>query len=170
MKRLVALVIAGAMSLALFGCGKTNNGGKSGNDDGDKPKTTTAGAEIDSVTEDVGVDFRQKGQKAVFKVDGSLDLAEDAWMGFIPGTKGFKKEVDADELDVLYSYNCDDERKSGDQYVFEFDNDSIEALDDGDYIIVLCNTDEDTGKVLLYFPATLDGPDVTPNFDKIVIN
>ena len=41
MKRVVALIIACAMSLALFGCGKKDSGSGKNRDEDDKPKATT---------------------------------------------------------------------------------------------------------------------------------
>ena len=169
MKRLLALVLVGAMSLALFGCGKKDSG--SGNDrggDNDKPKATTEEV-VDEGGEDEDVGFSQKGGKVVFTVDADVELTENAWMGFIPGNKGYKKEADADEYDVLYAYIENAEKKASEDYIFQFENDQINGLDDGDYIVVLCD-DDNEGNVILYFPAEINGEKVTCNFDKLVVN
>ena len=101
----------------------------------------------------------------------AMSMKQDAWLGFCPGTKGFVNEVDADEVDVLYVYQTEEEgRKESDPYLFEFDKSSIEALEDGDYILVLCDTDEDTGKVLVYIPAKISGSTVTLDYEKAVFN
>ena len=162
-----------AMSVALFGCGKkdTNKGGG---------ETTKAAAQA---TEKAGGNsggvasaaskfkFAVQGEKLAFTVDNGFALKQDAWLGFCPGTKGFVNEVDADEVDVLYAYQTEEEgRKETDPYLFEFDVSSIEALEDGDYILVLCDTDEDTGKVLVYIPAKISGTTVTLDYDKAVFN
>ena len=169
MKKVVSLFMVCALSLALFGCGKAT-GNKGGNDTtkaaaqpADDDDSTPAGAD--------DVKFSQKGDKTVFTVDSGIALQQDAWLGFCPGTKGFVKEMDADEVDVLYAYTTEDENNNGGDYIFEFDNDSIDALDDGDYILVLCDSDdENVGKVVLYIPAKLDGSKVTLNYDKLVVN
>ena len=160
-----------AMSIALFGCGK-KDAGKGG-------ETTKAATQA---TEKAGgnaggdsaaaskVKFAPKGEKLAFTVDKGFALMEDAWLGFCPGTKGFVNEVDADEVDVLYAYPTVEDRKESDPYLFEFDKSSIEALEDGDYILVLCDTDQDTGKVLVYIPAKISGSTVTLDYEKAVFN
>ena len=155
------------MSIALFGCGKKDSGSGKVRDDDDKPKATAAAAE--DTADDAGVGFKQTGGKVVFTVDKDIELTQNAWLGFLPGTKGYKNEEDADEYDVLYAYIENPEKKASEDFLFQFDNESVDALDDGDYIIVLCD-DDDGGKVMLYFPAVLNGSNVKCDFDKIVIN
>ncbi len=100
-----------------------------------------------------------------------MDLKQDAWLGFIPGTKGFTKEGEADEVDVLYAYIANGDKKSSEDYIFEFDEDQFGGLEDGDYIMVLCDSDDEAvGKVLLYIPAKIAGNTVELAYDKIVIN
>ena len=171
MKRILALLVICSMSAALFGCSKAGNGsgGDSGNG-GDEPKATTV-ADNGGADEDTGVDFSQKGGKVEFKVDSSIILNEMAWLGFCPGTKGYKKEADADEVDVLYAYIENDERKASEDYIFQFDDYLIEGLEDGNYIVVLCDDDDETiGKVVLYFPAVIEGSKVTCDFSKVTVN
>ena len=166
MKKIIALTMAVALSLTLFGCGKKNGGsnatqaattaaqGKTG--DGDYTK-------YDNVT------FQKKENKLVFTVNGEVKLKQGAWLGFCPGTKGYVNEVDADEVDVLYSYICNENHQDGEDFIFEFDEDSIGALEDGDYVMVLCD-DDDEGKVILYVPAVIKGKTVTVDFEKVVVN
>ena len=46
-----------------------------------------------------------------------------------------------------------------------------EGLEDGDYVMVLCDSDdENVGKVLLYIPAKISGDKVTLEYDKVVFN
>ena len=154
MKKVIALIMVCAMSIALFGCGK-KDAGKGG-------ETTKAATQA---TEKAGGNAGGDSAAA-----SKVKFAQDAWLGFCPGTKGFVNEVDADEVDVLYAYPTVEDRKESDPYLFEFDAASIEALEDGDYILVLCDTDEDTGKVLVYIPAKLSGTSVTLDYDKAVFN
>ena len=86
MKKVIALIIVGAMSLALFGCGK-----KDDNQGGGAASTTASKAvTVDDLAtvEERGVEFARKGDQTVFKVDSSIELMQDAWLGFCPGTKG----------------------------------------------------------------------------------
>ena len=169
MKKAVALLIACAISLTLFGCGKKAEN-KSGNDQAEEETTQAADKDDDESSEsDTNVKFSQKGDKTVFTIEADFGLQQDAWLGFCPGTKGYTKEADADEFDVLYTYY--EENSSGKNYIFQFDTASIDALDDGDYVLVLCDSDdENVGKVVFYIPAKLDGSKVTLDYDKIVIN
>ena len=169
MKKIVALILVCAMSFALFGCGKKDDK----KDGGDSTKATTQAADkgSDDASGSNDVQFSQKGGQTVFTVDAGLDLKQDAWLGFCPGTKGFVKEADADEVDVLYAYIANGDKKSSDDYLIEFGDDQIDGLEDGDYILVLCDSDDEAvGKVLLYIPCKLSGSKVTLDCDKIVIN
>lgn len=170
MKKVIALIVVCAMSFALFGCGKKDD--NKGGGDSTKATTQAAGKESDEAASgDDSVQFSQTGGKTVFTVDAGLDLKQDAWLGFCPGTKGFEKEADADEVDVLYAYIENGDKKSSEDFLFEFGDDQIEALDDGDYILVLCDSDDEAvGKVLLYIPCKLSGSKVTLDYAKIVIN
>ena len=169
MKKVIALIIVCAMSLALFGCGKKEE--KKGGGDSTKATTQAADKGGDEESGDDSVQFSQKGGQTVFTVDAGLDLKQDAWLGFCPGTKGFVKEADADEVDVLYAYTANGDKKSSEDYLFEFGDDQIDGLEDGDYILVLCDSDDEAvGKVLLYIPCKLSGSKVTLDYDKIVIN
>ena len=169
MKKVIALIVVCAMSFALFGCGKKDDK----KDGGDSTKATTQAADkgSDDASGSNDVQFSQKGGQTVFTVDAGLDLKQDAWLGFCPGTKGFVKEADADEVDVLYAYIANGDKKSSDDYLIEFGDDQIDGLEDGDYILVLCDSDDEAvGKVLLYIPCKLSGSKVTLDCDKIVIN
>ena len=78
---------------------------------------------------------------------------------------------EADEVDVLYAYIANGDKKSSEDYIFEFDEDQFGGLEDGDYIMVLCDSDDEAvGKVLLYIPAKIAGNTVELAYDKIVIN
>ena len=70
---------------------------------------------------------------------------------------------------MLYSYICNENHQDGEDFIFEFDEDSIGALEDGDYVMVLCD-DDDEGKVILYVPAVIKGKTVTVDFEKVVVN
>ena len=168
MKKAIALVIVCAMSFAVFGCSK-----KDENNGGGTPDATTKAADAGNreETDLDNVTFTQKDGKTTFSANSELLLKEDAWLGFCPGTKGFVKEEEADEVDVLYAYIENTERKDGEDYLFSFVNDLIDGLEDGDYVMVLCDSDDAAvGKVLLYIPAKISGSNVTLDYDKIVVN
>ena len=168
MKRVIALVMVCAMSFAFWGCGKKDESKSSGATEATTHAADQGGKEatdLDNVT------FTQKDNMLVFSVNSELLLKQDAWLGFCPGTNSFVKEADADEVDVLYSYIANGDKQDGEDYLFEFGLDSIGGLDDGDYVMVLCDSDDETvGKVLLYIPCKISGTTVNLDFDKIVVN
>ena len=167
MKKLIAATMAFAMILSLSACGKKSGGGNSGT------PATSAAAQTNAPDADAtkydNVTFQKKDGKYIFTVNKEVLLTQDAWLGFCPGTKGYVNEVDADEVDVLYSYIANGDRQDSDDYLFEFDENQIGGLEDGDYVMVLCDND-DEGKVILYIPAVIKGNTVTLAFDKVVVN
>ena len=167
MKKLLAATMAFAMIISLSACGKKNGGGNSGT-----PASTAAAQTNAPESDDTKYDnvtFQKKDGKLVFTVNKEINLKQGAWLGLCPGTKGYVNEVDADEVDVLYSYICNGDRQDSDDFIFEFGEDQIEALEDGDYVMVLCD-DDDEGKVILYIPAVIKGKTLTVAFDKVVVN
>lgn len=173
MKRIIALAVVCAMSLMLFGCGKKGGSG-SGSNDQNKPGQTEAAADEGKddgkgAASDAGIGVSRKDDMTVFKVDHNVNLTQNAWLGFCPGTKGYVEEEDADEYDVIYVYICNEDYQPGDDYIFEFGDEWIGGLEDGDYVGVLCDDDND-GKVMLYFPAVIKDGKLKCDLDKIVVN
>lgn len=173
MKKLCALVLTAAMLLSFAACAKKDTSKDTKATEAEQSQAAADDKDNGDAGKaaDAGVEFAQKGGKIVFTVDSKLALLQDAWLGFCPGTKGFTKEGDADEVDVLYAYIANGDKADGDNYLFEFENDQIDGLDDGDYVMVLCDSDDESvGKVLLYIPAKISGSNVTLDYDKIVVN
>ena len=156
MKKVLALILVCTLALAVFGCGKKENNGGSGQNSA-------------SGNNEAGLAFSSEGEVISFKVASRIKLTQDAWLGFLPGKVKYKEEAEADEYDVLYAYICNDDKKESDDYRFDFEVHLIDGLEDGDYTVVLCDSDSD-GKVVLYFPAVIKGSKVTPDFDKITMN
>ena len=167
MKKLLAVTMACAMILSLSACGKKSGG--SNETKAPAAVTTQANAADSDQTKYDNVTFQKKDNKIIFTVNKEVKLTQGAWLGFCPGTKGYVNEVDADEVDVLYSYISNGDRSDSDDFMFEFDEDQIGGLEDGDYVMVLCD-DDDEGKVILYMPAVISGKTVTVAFDKVVVN
>lgn len=170
MKKLSALVLVAVMLLSFVACGKK--------DTPKDPKATEANqtqvtedsndtAKAPESVADIGVTVTHKDGKTIFTVDQSLGIKNDAWVGFCPGTKGYVNETDADANQVAYAYLGYDEVE--DTYNFEFDDETISGLGDGDYVVVVCDSDAE-GKVILYIPAVIQKSNVTCDFSKTVIN
>ena len=62
------------------------------------------------------------------------------------------------------------EKIASETYIFEFVKEDVKGLDDGKYSMVLCDTDEDTGKVLLQFPIEKKGTEIIPDFSSLKFN
>ena len=166
MKKLLAVTMACVMIIALSGCGKKSGGS---NDTKASSAAAQTNATVGEDTKYDNVTFEKKDGKYIFTVNKEVRLTQGAWLGLCPGTKGYVNEVDADEVDVLYSYICNGDRQDSDDFIFEFGEDQIGGLEDGDYVLVLCDND-DEGKVILYIPAVIKGNTLTVAFDKVTVN
>lgn len=166
MKKIAVTVLALALSFAFFGCAKGGdkaNGNANGNG-GEGPAVEATDAKEDSK-----VGMSTSGDFVVFKVKSDIKLDENAWLGFCPGSKQYKNETEADEDDVLYMYQSAD-KTTNEAYVFEFDkNDIKSSLQDGEYVMVLCDNDDD-GKLILQFPAVVKNGEATFDLSKIKMN
>ena len=168
MKKLTVIVLALAMSFAVIGCSKGGDGGN-GNGNGNAGPAVTAADDNGGDKEDSKVGMSTSGDFVVFKVKSDIKLDENAWLGFCPGSKQYKNETEADEDDVLYMYQSAD-KTTNEAYVFEFDkNDIKDILQDGEYVMVLCDNDDD-GKLILQFPAVVKDGEATFDLDNIRMN
>ena len=174
-KKISAAIVALACVFAAAGCSKKS-------EDTTKAKETTKSEATSKDTEKAadngGADASEethpetevKDDKLIFYVSGDFDLKQDSWLGVVPAGKDYKKEVDADEVDIYYVYVANFEKKASERYYFEYILEDITGLEAGSYSIVLCDTDEDSGKVLLQFPVEIKGKELTPDFSKLKVN
>ena len=173
MKKILIAILVLAMTFALVACGAKqeskpkdddteNSGSNSGSDSGSE------NTENGEASEKIG--FAKEGEYIVFKVSGSFKLTESAWMGIVPAGVEYKTEAEADEVDIHYEYPWEyAEMKAGDDYLFKFPTDSIESIEDGNYIMVLCD-DDDEGAIVLQFPITINGAEITADLSKLKVN
>lgn len=175
-KKISAVIVAMACILAVAGCSKKT-------DETTKAKSTTTKSEATSkdtekaadnggadASEETHPETEVKDDKLIFYVSGDFDLKQDSWLGVVPAGKDYKKEVDADEVDIYYVYVANFEKKASERYYFEYILEDIAGLEAGSYSIVLCDTDDDSGKVLLQFPVEIKGKELTPDFSKLKVN
>ena len=144
MKKIITTIVALAMVLSLSGCKKPDpsgdNGSGSGNGNGNGVKIGKTAGSDNTAPEGRAGDVKAKiiieTDYLVFKIDSKIPLESDAWTGICP--KGsYVYEDDADEAEISYSY-CENRQSENDKYIFRVDYNDIE---DGEYTIVLCNTD-----------------------------
>ena len=169
MKKILIAILVLVMAFALIGCGK-----KPVNEA--EPTTAPApGSDAGSENTENGeasdeVGFAKDGEYIVFKVSDRFKLTETAWMGIVPAGVEYKTEEEADEVDILYEYPWEFENmKAGDDWLFKFSTYRIESIEDGNYIMVLCDND-DEGALVLQFPIVVKDMEITPDFSKLKIN
>lgn len=99
MKRFFLLFLVLAMTIALFCCGAkpSNDAQNSG-----LPNSGSDGTPNSGSSDKIG--FSKEGEFLVFKVSPAIKLYENSWLGITPAGKEYKNEVDADEVDVFWTY------------------------------------------------------------------
>ena len=173
MKKILIAILVLAMAFALAACGAKPGSGT--NNDGPENPGSNSGSNSGSLNTDNydvsdKIGFTKDGEYVVFKVNGQFELTDSAWMGIVPAGFDYKTEVEADEVDILYEYPWEFESmKAGDDYLFKFDTYSIENIEDGNYIMVLSDND-DEGALVLQFPIVIKGAEITADFSKLKIN
>lgn len=169
--KLISIILAAAlMASALCACSSkkdANNGGKN------TPATTAApaGGETNAQAADNRVKFSSENGKTIFTVDPSFKILPNSWMGIVPAGKAYKTEGEADEVDLLWVNPDAFEEGQTTPAKFVFDNNDFSGVGNGDFIMVLCeNDDDEASKVYLYFPITINGTSVTADLSKLVVN
>lgn len=173
MKRFFLVFLVLVITVALIGCGTkpgndaqnsgTPNSGSSGSGSSGAESTSNSGA-----SEQIA--FSKEGEFLVFKVSPTIKLDENSWLGIVPAGKEYRKEADADEVDIYWTYpeNFND-RKADEAYIFRIDAADVEGIEDDSYSMVLCDND-DEGLVILQFPIVIKGANLTADLGKLKIN
>lgn len=162
LKRLFTLVLVVMVVFSLAACGKKK-------DEPAKPSNggnSQGGSAESSEAEDPGVGYKTKDDKVIFLVSDAFKLNSDSWLGIIPTGKLYTKEIDADDVDMVYTYPESEEPKDS-FYEFAYEKDYIFGIGDGIYDMVLCDTDDgEKGKVLLQFGIELKDGKITLDFEN----
>jgi len=177
MKKIMAVILIGAMSLSMMACSKKTDETTKATTKAQE-QTTAKATEKETEKEAEGNDVKPEdlfdseteGDKIVFRVDPGFVIKQDSWMGVVPAGKEYTKEVDADEVDIYYVYVANFEKKASEKYIYEMLIEDIKGLENGKYTMVLSDTDEDTGKVLLYFPIEIKDGKVTSDLSNVTVN
>lgn len=154
------------LTLTLTACGKKDAAGNGTANGGNASKSGTVTAQAGD--KDDTVSYGTEGEIVVFTVSSDLKLDDSsAWLGIIPTGTKYEKEVDADEVDMVYCYaaNYDDENKKN--YRFEFEKEYFFGVGDGIYDMVLTSSDDESiGKVLLQIGIEIKGDKITLDFEN----
>lgn len=175
MKKKLVLVLLATMILSLSGCGlqlrdrSNEDTGKTSDkdDDDDDDDNSTSGAA--GVTFRPTVNYETDDDIATFIIDAGTSLEIDSWLGICEKGEYIYESV-ADEYDITYAYPEDyydeDGNPSSGPYTYLL---YYSYIDDGDYTLVLTNTDDD-GLVVFYAPCTIKNGELTVDTDELVYN
>ena len=163
--KLVSIILAAAlMASALCACSSKKGGDKN-------TPATTAAAAGETNAADNRVKFSSENGKTIFTIDPSFQLRPNSWLGVVPAGKDYKNEGEADEVDLIWIYPDTYEDGQTTPYKFTYDNEDLASIGNGEYIMVLCENDDDPdSKVFLYFPVKITGIIITADLSKLVIN
>lgn len=161
-KRILTSIVLLAMAFSLASCKKAPSGnaeatGSAGGATGTIPSATENTAVPDQIK------FAVDGKNIIFRVSKKIDLETDAWIGIC--LKGdYVYEEDADDNQFTYSFFDEGQSDSSDYY-FKV---SVEDIEDGEYSMVLCNTDN-VGYVVASWGLTIRSgkPEVDYSIFKI---
>jgi ABC-type Fe3+-hydroxamate transport system substrate-binding protein len=169
--KLVSIVLATALMASVL-CACASN--KDSNNGGDKntPATTAAAAgDSNAQATDNRVIVSGEGNKIVFTIDSSFKLKPNSWLGIVPAGRDYKTEGEADEVDLIWINPDTYEEGQTTPFKFTYDNEDLARIGNGEYIMVLCENDDDPdSKVFLYFPVKITGIIITADLSKLVIN
>lgn len=161
MKKVLAVLFAGAMVFSLVSCGadkKEDTGNAAGNvnQTESNPVEDVFHAAASSAT----------GAYATIKISADVKMDDTtAWLGLCPAGKDYITELEADEADVIW-FNADS-REDGDPYVFACDFSSVE---DGTYAVVAATSDdENVGYVVIQLEMTKSGEKLSFNYENAKI-
>ncbi|MBO4681939.1 MAG: hypothetical protein J5623_08625 [Clostridiales bacterium] len=161
-KRLLTSIVLLAMAFSLTSCKKAPSG-----DSGATGSSGSATGSVSVATENTAVPdqikFAVDGKYIIFRVSKKISLETDAWIGIC--LKGdYVYEEDADDNQFTYSF-FDEGQSDASDYYFKV---SVEDIEDGEYSMVLCSTDN-VGYVVASWGLTIRNgkPEVDYSIFKI---
>ena len=158
-KKLVLLITIGLIA-SLTACGAQNEN----HDNSDDDDIETSEEQTDDL-----LDYDTEDGYATFSINVNEKIDVDSWLGICEEGK-YLYESDADEYDLCYTYPEDFYDEDGNinpspyTYILGYD-----YLEDGDYTLVLTDTDCD-GYVIFYAPCTIKGGELKVKTSKLVHN
>jgi len=175
MKKYFTILIAFAMLLCLAACSGKSGNTSSGDDNKatatTKPASTQNNDANSGTVNPVQEVFRAgyssaTGAYATIKIDASLKMESDAWLGLCPTGTYYYDEREADDVDVIF-WNAEF-REDGDPYVFACDFSEVE---DGTYALVVATSDsEDVGYIAIQVQMTKNGDFIAFDYSDAKLN
>ena len=149
MKKMLTTLLAVAMAVSLASCTKKQPSQSSISGSGTQAVSGSSGVKAGSNTSSVPVSYTIENGDIIFTVSGTLGLADDSWIG-ICAKGSYVYEDDADDASVTYSF-FEERESENDDFVFKI---MYEGVEDGDYTMVLCDTDNE-GYVMASWPLSI---------------
>ena len=180
MKKPVIAILVASMALTLLGCSNSTVQTERETDpavETQAEQTTTTATESETVAETTTaalsgpeVKAEMSNGRITFEISSNVELTDKAWLGLVPVGKDYVTESEA-KTDCVFWVRVErlDKKKDTEPYVFIYSGEDIAMLPQGDFTMVLCDT-EDNGKVVLQFPATVSGADIKCDLDKMKVN
>ena len=150
------------MAFSMTACKKDPSGDAEVTGSAGKATSTITDAPENTAVPDQ-IKFAVDGKFVIFKVSKKISLETDAWLGIC--LKGdYVYEEDADDNQFTYSF-FDEGQSDASDYYFKV---SVEDIEDGEYSMVLCNTDN-VGYVVASWGLTIRSgkPEVDYSIFKI---
>ena len=185
MKKPVIVILAAALSMTLFGCSNDSTQTEKETETVIETQTeqpTSAVTESETVAETSAeitaesaasgpnVNIVMSNGRITFEISRDVELTDKAWLGLVPAGKDYATETDA-KNDSIFWVRVErfDAGNSSEPYVFIYSGEDIAMLPQGDFTMVLCDTEEN-GRVVLQFPATVSGVEIKCELTKMKIN
>ena len=165
-QRMILIMMAAVLSLAIIGCGKQQSSADPSGDNGKDSQTTqNEPNSVESIFHPAT--SSATGAYATIKVSADIKFDDpSAWLGLCPAGKDYITELEADDADVIW-FNADVVEKDTDPHVFSCDFSSVE---DGTYALVVTSSDdENVGYVIIQLEMTKKGDKLTFNYDNAKI-
>ena len=163
-KRILTSVIVLAMAFSLAACKKASSGSSEDSTDSSGSTNVSVSEQTKNTAVPDQIRYAVDGKNIIFKVSKKISLETDAWIGIC--LKGnYVYEEDADDNQYTYSF-FDEEQSDTSDYYFKV---SIEDIEDGEYSMVLCSTDN-VGYVVASWGLTIRSGKPEVDYSSFKIN
>lgn len=179
MKKSIAIILITVLMLSFAACGAKEKKDEQSSapvsqdtsvseqaNTSEAPAPSESTSQSEKVSED-DLLFEADEERILFSVSTDFEIESDAWLGVIPTGKIYENEVDADEVDIIYTYceNLDEENAA--MYIFAFEKSNFFGIEDGIYDMILCSSDNaETGKVLIQIGLEKNGESIVLDYEN----
>ena len=166
MKKFLALIIAGILTVSLTACG--SKGSESDASESAPSSSTEVQPEAKgsnpAANNFIPATSSQTPNYATIKILPTVKMdGDDAWLGLCPAGKDYITEAEADAEDIIYFY-AEPKEDEKDSTVFACD---FESVEDGTYALVVCTSDDESiGYVAIQMNMTKKNGELTFDYDS----